>query len=189
MRLNRGVSVMTAALLFIGRAAAAQQPPPIDGVTGTVSLEGTVQKTYEGAHTVIVKAMDGVEHLFHLTERTVVHGGKAAGDDVLRAVDEGSKVVVHYTAEAGNETADEVDRVAADGLKTTEGIITNVDRRAKTMSIRVADGSEQTLRLTERAAADIGNGIDGAGAGTAKVIVYVNDEAGRPVAHYFKRVS
>jgi hypothetical protein len=108
---------------------------------------------------------------------------------VLRAVDEGSKVVVHHTAEAGNETADEVDRVAADGLKTTEGIITNVDRRAKTMSIRLADGSEQTLRLTERAAADIGNGIDGAAAGTAKVIVYVNDEAGRPVAHYFKRVS
>jgi len=190
MRLNPSVSVVTAGLLLIGTAAVgAQQPPPIDGVTGTVALEGTVEKTYEGLNTVVVKTVDGIEHFFRLTERTVVHGGKAAGDDVLRGLDQGSRVVVHYTADGERKTADEVDRVAADGLKTVEGVVTNVDRRAKTMSIRLADGGRQTFRLTERAAADVGKDGDGAAAGTVRVVVYVNDEAGRPIAHFFERIS
>jgi hypothetical protein len=168
---------------------AGQQTPPIDGVTGTVALEGTVQKTYEGVNTFVVKTMDGIEHLIHFTERTVVHGGTAAGDDALRGIDEGSRVVVHYSADGDAKAADEVDRIGGDGLKAVEGVITKVDRRAKTMAIRLADGSRQTLRLTERAAADVGRNLDAAGAGTARVVVYFNDEAGHRVAHYFKRVS
>jgi hypothetical protein len=181
---------MTVGLVLVWSAVAtAQQPPPIGGVTGTLAPEGTVQKTYEGAHTVIVKAMDGIEHLFHKTERTMGHGTTATGDDVLRGLEKGSRVVVHYTAEGERQTAGEVDRVAADGLTTIEGVIAHVDRRAKTMTIRFADGTRQTLRLTGRAAADVGKGIDRAAAGTAKVIVYVNDETGRPVAHLFERIS
>jgi hypothetical protein len=96
--------------------------------------------------------LDGIEHLNHLTERTVVHGGKAPGGHALSGLDEGSRVVVHDTAEGDHKIAHEVDLLAGDGLKTIEGVVTRVDRRAKTMSIRLADGSRQTLRLTERAA-------------------------------------
>jgi hypothetical protein len=181
MRSYVSASAMTVALILGASALVeAQQPPPIDGVTGTVALEGTVQETYQGVNAVLVKAVDGIEHLFHLTGRTVVHGGAAAGDDVLRALDAGSRVVVYDTAEGEDE-------VAGDGLKTIEGVVTHVDRRAKTMSIRLADGSQQTLRLTDRVAA--GRAIDGAAADAAKVVVYVNDEMGRPVAHYFRRLS
>jgi phosphotransferase system IIA component len=156
---------------------------------GTIPLEGAVQKTSEAAHTVVVKTKDGIEHLFHLTGRTAVHGGKAAGDDALRGLEEGSTVVVHYTAEGDRLTAYEVDRIAGDGLQAIEGTVTKVDRRAKTISIRLADGSQQTLRLTERAASGVGKDIDDAAAGTAKVVVYFDDLTGRRVAHYFKRVS
>jgi len=86
-----------------------------------------------------------------------------------------------------NETADEVDRVAADGLKTTR-LITNVDRRAKTMSIRVRTRGAE-LCASRSAQPRHRQWHRRRRAGTAKVIVYVNDEAGRPVAHYFKRVS
>jgi hypothetical protein len=177
-------------LLLVGVAASAdQEPPPISGVTGSIGLEGTVEKTYEGANTVIVKAVDGIEHLFHLTGRTVVHGGKAGSGEALRGIDEGSRVVVHYTADGTTKTADEVDRVAADGLKSVEGVVSAVDRRAKTISIRLGDGSRETLLLTDRAAADIGKDVDTAAAGTARVVVYFGDETGRQVAHYFKRIS
>jgi hypothetical protein len=177
--------------LLLGATAvtAGQQPPPINGVTGTIALEGTVQKTYSGVNTIVVKTMDGIEHLFHGTDKTVVHGGKTAGDDALLGIDEGSRVVVHYTAEGETKAAHEVDRIAGDGLKAIEGVITKVDRRAQTMSLRLADGSRQTLRLTERAASDVGKELDAAADGTAKVVVYVSDEAGHRVAHYFKRVS
>jgi hypothetical protein len=189
-RFNPSAIARVAAMLLVGSAASAgQQPPPIGGVTGTIALEGTVEKTNQGVNTVVVKTVDGIEHLFHLTERTVVHGGKAAGDDTLRGLDEGSKVVVHYAVEGDQETVHEVDRVAENGLKTVEGVITKVDRRAKTMSIRLADGSRQTLQLTERAASDVGKDIDGGAIGTAKAVVYVTDESGQRIAHYFKRIS
>ena len=179
---------MAGGLLLVGAAVSAEQyPPPLERPFGTIPVEGTVHKTYEGAHTVVVKTADGIEHLFHLNERTVVHGGRAAVDDALSGLDEGSKVVVHYTAEGGDETAHEIDRIGEDGLQTVEGTVTKVDRRAKTISIRLADGTRQTLRLTDRAATDVGKDIDSAAGGTARVVVYFNDQAGEQVAHFFKR--
>jgi len=117
-----------------------------------------------------------------------VHGGGGA-EDSLRGLEAGSRVVVHYTVEGEQKTAHEVDRVGSDGLKTTEGVIMNVDRQTRTIVIRLADGSRQTLQLTERAAADVGKDIDQAAGRTTSVVIYYTDEAGRNVAHYFKRVS
>jgi hypothetical protein len=182
-------AIVAGGLLLIGTTGiAGQQPPPIDGVTGTVAFEGTVQKTDEAGQTVVVKTLDGVEHLVHLTKRTVVHGGRAAGEG-LSGLEEGSTVVVHYTSEGADKTAHEVDRIAADGLQVTEGTVTKVDRGARTITIQLADGSRQTLRLTERAASDSGRDIDEAAAGSAKVVVYYTDREGHRVAHHFKRIS
>jgi hypothetical protein len=184
------LTMVPGGLVLLGAATSVgQKPPPIEAPYGTIPVEGIVQKTGEGGRTVVVKTKDGIEHLFHLTDRTAVHGGKAAADDALRGLEVGSTVVVHYTADGGEMTAHEVDRISGDGLQTVEGTVTNVDRRAKTISIRLADGSQQTLRLTERAAADVGKEIDEDAAGQAKVIVYFDDQSGRRVAHYFKRVS
>jgi hypothetical protein len=181
--------VCGAALLALPALHAAQQPPPVNGVTGTIALEGTVDQTSEAGKTVIVKTVDGIRHLFRLTETTAVHGSAAAGADTLGGIETGSRVVVHYTAKAGQETALEVDRVGAKGLKTVEGVVSHVDRAGREMSIRLADGSTQTLRLTDRAAADVGRDVDSAVAHTTKVVVYYADESGHQVAHYFKRIS
>jgi hypothetical protein len=168
-------------VLALSATLAAQSPPPVNG---TIALEGTVDQEYKAANTVIVKTMDGVRHLFHLTEKTAVHGA-----DALRGVETGSRVVVHYTAAAGKQTALEVDRVDDKGLKTVEGVVTRVDRAARKMAIRLADGSEQVLRLTDRAATDVGRDIDEAADNATNVIVYYADETGERVAHYFKRIS
>jgi hypothetical protein len=170
-----------AALLALQRLEAGQQPPPVNG---TIALEGTVDQTYKAANTVIVKTVDGVRHLFHLTGKTAVHGA-----DALRGLEVGSTVVVHYTAAAGEQTALEVDRLDAKGLKTLEGVVTRVDRAGRKISIRLGDGTTQTLRLTDRAASDAAKDIDRAAADAATVVVYYADEAGQRVAHYFKRIS
>ena len=190
MRSHLSASVFAAGLLLAATAlAAGQQPPSINGVTGTIALEGTVDKTYKGVHTIAVKTADGIRHLLHFTIRTVVHGGRAAGQDALDGLEDGSQVVVHYTGEGGTKTAHEVDRIAQDGLKAMDGLVMKVDRDAKTISIRLANGSVQTFRLTERAAFDVGKDLESAADGTAKVVIYYTDEAGHRVAHYFKRVS
>jgi len=165
---------------------AVPEPPP---VVGTIALEGTVDKTYAAANAVIVKATDGLEHLFHLTKRTVVHGAKATGDTALSGLTEGSRVIVHYTAYGEKKTAVEFDRIAEYGLSATEGVVTRIDRNGKTLSIRLADGSTETLLLSERAASDVGKDVDRAAEAGAKVIVYYTDEAGHRITHYFKRIT
>ena len=162
MRSHLFMNILAGGLLLVAPVVvAAQQPPPIDGVTGTVALQGAVEKTYAGANTIIVKTEDGIEHLFHLTDRTAVHGGRATGERALRGLDEGSTVVVHYTAEGADKTANEVDRVGDDGLKVIEAVVTKVDRRGKTITIQLADGTRQTLALTDRAAVDVGKDASG----------------------------
>jgi hypothetical protein len=181
--------VCGAALLVRPAVRAEQQPPPINGVTGTIALEGTVDQTSEAGKTVIVKTVDGIRHLFHVTEKTVVHGGAASGTDTLGGLEAGSRILVHYTATAGQQTAHEVDRLDGKGLKTIEGVVTRVDRGGRELSLRLADGSTQTLRLTERAATDVGRDVDSAADDATRVVVYYADEAGQQVAHYFKRIS
>jgi len=167
-------------VLWSAAARAAQSPPAIPGTTGTIALDGTVEKTYEGANKIIVAAEDGVEHLFHAGKQTEVHGAESA----LNGVAAGMHVVVHYTVEGGENTAVEVDRIGGGGLREVRGVVTSVDRDAKRMSIRLADGTTETLQLTDRAAKDVGADVDAA----ATVVVYYADGDGRKVAHYFAKI-
>lgn len=137
----------------------------------------------------IVVTIDGVEHAYHFTKDLVVHGGKGTGVDALAGLQEGTTVVVHYTT-AGNEaSATEIDRVGDEGLRITEGTVTHVDRGRKQITIRLANGTIETLRLTDRAAAEAGPEFDQAQAGTTKIVVYYKDEGGQKVAPFFKKVS
>jgi flagellar hook-associated protein FlgK len=176
-------------LVGLPTSVTGQEPPAIPAVTGTIALEGTMDKTYRAANTIVVKTMDGVEHLFHLTGRTVVHGATSTADETLQGLDEGSTIVVHYTVDGEKHTAHEIDRVGEGGLNAMKGVVTRVDRARQQMTIRLADGSEETLRLTERSAADVGKDLDEAPKDTTSVIVYYSDEAGHRVAHYFKRIA
>jgi hypothetical protein len=180
-----GVALLAAPAMH----AAQQPPPPIQGVTGTIALEGTVDQTSRAANTVVVKTVDGVRHLFHVTEKTAVHGMESVEVEGVGGLKAGSAVVVHYTGDAGEQTALEVDRLGDEGLKTMVGEVSRVDRAGRKITIKLADGSTQTLRLTERAATDVGKDVDRAATDTTRVIVYYADEAGQRVAHYFKRVS
>ena len=155
--LTRQLLVVAGMAAVIGgaNARAAQQPPPIQGVTGTIATEGTIQETDEAAHKILVKAADGIERLFHLSARSAIHGSDAAGNEALRALKKGTRVVVHYTAEGENLTAEEIDRLGDEGLKQIEGKVTAVNRGARTISIRLANGTTQTLRLSDRAASDV----------------------------------
>jgi hypothetical protein len=182
---------MAGGLLLVGATvhAGQQPPPPIDGVTGTVAIKASSQQAYDGVHAAIVKTADGFGHLFHLARRTAGHGGKATGDQALGGLEDGNKVVVHYTADRANEAVKDVDRDSGSESEGVEGTITNVDRSAKTIAIRLADGSRQMLRLTQPATSHATRNISGAVVGTTSVVVYSNDEEGRRVVYYFTRVS
>ena len=150
-------------------------PPP---------LEGAIDQTYAEANAIVVKTRDGIAHLFHLTKRTVVHpDGKT--EEAFSGLTPGTRVVVHYTVDGTGTTAVEVDRIGKDGLHEMSGVVTDVDRGAKQLSLQLADGSHETLELSDRAARSIGKDAGAA----ATVIVYYSDEGGHKVAHYFRRID
>jgi hypothetical protein len=176
-------------VLGVPARAAAQAPPPINGVTGTVALEGTVVQEQAAANTVIVKTVDGVEHLFHYTKDLLFHGGKSGGVEALQGLRDGTTVAVHYTVAGSDAAALEIDQISDDGLSVTEGTVVRIDRGRKQITIRFDDGESETFQLTERAAFGAGKELDQVPDGTARVTVYYTDEDGHRVAHYFKQTS
>jgi hypothetical protein len=184
--MTQRVLVVSTLMLAASSASAQQSLPPAPypaATVGTIGLDGTVDKFYSTTHQAIVKTADGVRHLVHLTDRTAVHGTRAA-EDSFGELEEGSHVVVHYVTEGDRKTALEIDRVGDGGLSLIEGTVKHIDRAGKTLTIQLADGSANTLRLTERAARDVGKNVK-----RGRVIVYYSDEGGERVAHYFKRTQ
>jgi hypothetical protein len=170
------VGLLALAAPLMARAAAGQAP--IHGFNGTIALQGSVDRFYPDLNTLLVKTSDGIEHIVHLTEDTEVHGGSKSLDS-LRP---GTTVVVHYTVKGIQTSADEIDRIGPDGLKVNEGIVTSVDRAKKRITIKFADGTTETLRLTRHAADD----SEGHMRSGNRVVVYYSDESGQRIAHYFK---
>jgi Cu/Ag efflux protein CusF len=147
-----------------------------------------MNKFYRAANVIVVTTVDGVEHMYHFAKDLVVHGGKGSGVDALEGLREGSTVVVHYTVSGAEESAQEIDRFGDEGLKITEGVVTNIDRRRKDITIRFDNGKTETLRMTDRVAVESEKALQGSG-GDAKIVVYYSDEAGRKVVHYFKKTT
>jgi hypothetical protein len=160
--------VAAAALLALtivpaANARAEQQPPPIHGVTGTVATEESRKDTKEAGRGI----MSRVAGLFGLGRKDAV--GDAAADEIMAGLKAGTRVMV------GNPAADGTAAVAE-----TEAVIMSVNPAERTISIRLEDGTRQTLRLADASGAAADRGI---------VVVFVKTAAGEPTPHYFKRIG
>jgi hypothetical protein len=178
-----GFAVIVAVTVIGAADAAAQQPPPIHGVTGTIATETSIEETTAAGHGILAK----VKRALHLNGRTTVPSGDAAGAEALGGLKKGTRVVVHYAADGATVTGGAIDRQGREGLKEMAGSVIAVNLGDRTISVRLSDDAVQTLRLSDRAAADVKD-IEGAGNAGANVIVYYRNEAGQRVAQYFKRV-
>jgi hypothetical protein len=146
--------------------AAAQTPPPIHGVTGTVATEGTIQDEHAAAPVIAGAASRAV----HRAKSLFSFGSKGSNENPLDAFTEGRQVVVRDAADGD------------DGSKaSSEGVVIDVNRGRRQITVRFADRKTQTLRLNQPAAA----GADPA----ARVVVSYKAPAGTTVACDFIRVS
>ncbi len=159
--------------------AYAQAPPPIHGLTGTIATEATIKDEKKAANKIAVETKDGIEHVYDAAKGLKVHGG----DQILADLKPGTTVVIHYSPD---NTVQEIDRVGGDdGLRTTEGMATKIDRSKKEITIRYDNGKIEKLKLTDRAAAAVGTNI----APDTRIVVYYSTDARAKVTHYFKAVE
>jgi hypothetical protein len=181
-----------AALIAVGLALIplinlhAQRRPPLQE---PIALEGTMKRFYKAANVIIVTTMDGVEHVYHVTTDLIVHGGKKPGADALEGLHEGTMIVVHRTAIGPEDTVAEIDLVGDEGLKITEGAVIDINRRKQEITIKYADGTTETLKMTPRALPENESGLARGDSSVTHIVVYYSDEAGRKVAHYVRKGS
>jgi hypothetical protein len=154
------------------------------------AVHGTISKINSASKTIVVKTKDGAEHTIHFVDKTTVSGVDAtvaAAKDSFHGLKEGSEVVAHYTVKGTEKSAVEVDKVGKDGMKSIDGTITKVGEGGKTISVKAADGTEQTFEVaghdTTVAAKDAGKAADKSG----KVTVYYTEKGGKKVAHFFEK--
>lgn len=173
--------------LALGTMAYAQNRPPLPNEP--VATEGTMKQFYRGLNFVVVKTVDGVEHVYNFTRDLIVHGGKTPGPDALEGLKEGTIVAIHYSTTDGKALAEEIDVLGDEGLRITEGTVIKIDRGKEEITIRFANGRTETLQMTSRAAAESRGILAEPAAGSGPIVVYYTEKSGRKVAHYFKRAS
>ena len=152
------------------------------------AAHATIQKIDSTGKTIVVKTDDGVGHTLHVLDSTAVHGadaGDVAAKDSWHGFKEGGEVIVHYTKTGTEETAVEIDKVGADGLKATEGTVKEIDKGGKSVVVVAGDGTEETFNMTSQATKEAESGI---GRGS-KVTVFYIGKAGRKVAHFLGTTS
>jgi hypothetical protein len=155
------------------------------------AVHGTITKVDSTTKTIVVKMADGTEHSMHVVDKTTVHDANAvavSAEDSWHALKEGTEVVVHYTREGTEDTAVEIDKIGKAGLKSSVGMIEDIDRTGKKLVIASSDGVKSTYRLTDNAAKDGGSDVGkGAEKGT-RITIYYTEAAGKKVAHFFEKV-
>jgi hypothetical protein len=152
---------LLSALLLSCASAAAQTAPPIQGVTGTVATDATIRSEHEAAH----KIAEGAAHVVNAAKK-ILPGGKGSDQNPLDALIAGSRVTMRDVADGG------------DALNaTTDGVVIDVNRSRKQITVRLADKKTQTLRV-----------MDGTAPAGAHVVVSLADQAGAKT-YDFKRVS
>jgi len=153
------------------------------------AVTGSVKAIDRATKTVVITTADGTEQTFKVAAHATVHGAKAVGHGTANAFDglkDGDEVVVHYAGRGAEKTGMEFDRIGKDGLHVMEGTAEHVDRAAKTITMKTADGTVETFHFTEHLAKETGEDTARGTNQAGKVTVYYTENAGRKVAHFFK---
>ena len=122
-----GLLTLLCALPLSARPAVAQgTAPPVQGVTGTIATDGTIDAEHKAAN----KIAAGAAKILHV-------GGKDTNAKAFDAFSEGRTVVVEDLSSAPE-----------DPKKTTEGVVVAVNKPRQQITVRFADKKTATLRPT-----------------------------------------
>ncbi|MEP7364904.1 MAG: hypothetical protein ABI972_16755 [Acidobacteriota bacterium] len=92
----------------------------------------------------------------------------------------------------GQDAEHAVKQGAKETAKVVKGTVKSFDKEAKTLTVKTADGTEETLKLSEKATVRTGKDVSKATEATfkegEKVTVHYGGEGAHKVAHAIRRV-
>lgn len=159
---------------------------PTHAATGVIT--GTLEKVDSSTKTIAVKSYDGTVKTVKFTSKTSVRGFKGAAKGSDLAGKEGGHVIVYTSA----KTAHSVTWLGNETVHATKGTVEDVGKGSKTVAVKTADGTKETFEVADHATVDTAKGVARYSERGAKkgehVTVYYTEEAGKKIAHGFKRV-
>lgn len=98
-----GITAGSEVVAHYTKKGATETAQEIDSVgkDGLKASEGTVSKIDRSGKTLVVKAADGTEQTYHMTD----DAAKDAGRDLAKGTEKSAKVTVYYTEDAGRKVA------------------------------------------------------------------------------------
>jgi hypothetical protein len=153
------------------------------------AVHGIVTKIDLASKTMVVKTKDGVEHTFHYVDKTVVKGADAAAaaaKEGFKGVKEGSEVVVQTAKKGSVDTADRIDVLSKDTARTVNGTLMKVGKGGKDLTIKTADGTQETFKTAGKGIADTAEELSKKTQQGAKITVIYTEDAGKKIAHFFE---
>ncbi len=126
--------------------------------------------------------------------KAVAQDSKALGKDVVATTKEGAHVVARKTEQGVEKTADAVKEGWERGVQTSTGVVTKVDEKARTITVKTKDGVVHVYEVSKDSTITVGRRIGRGGEALglsikegAEVMVQFVDESGRKVARAFEQ--
>jgi arginine repressor len=173
-------------LLRASQAAPASAAKTPNSVVHAIS--GTVESVDHAAKTVSVKTADGTVDVVKVTEHTTVSGLKSGAKYTDLGAEKGAHVVVRYTGEGATKTGTGIDYFGKESEKVLKGTVVGVDNAAKTITVKTEKGTEEVVRVSDRATVDTGKGVAKGVEKGADVTVHFTERGGEKIAHLFKKL-
>ncbi len=96
-----------------------------------------------------------------------------AGKDSYKGIKVGSEVVVESTKKGTVDTADEIDKLSKDTVKTVDGTVVKIGKGGKTVTVKTADGTEKVFETGGKGAEISVKSVGkGAAVGTKVTVTY-----------------
>jgi hypothetical protein len=137
-------------------------------------LFGTIQKIDAAAQTIAVKTKDGAETVFQTTEKTVKQGAQT--------VTEGANVVVQHTSDGAKKVAQSIKVTGKNVVNTGVGVVTKVDQKARTVTMKMADGTEQVFGLAKDGVISAGRTVGSTAEKAGTAVTKDTEKTGEAVA-------
>ncbi len=82
----------------------------------------------------------------------------------------------------------EIDKLGKDGEEPVDGMVTQVGKAGKTVTLKTADGTEQAREVAGHDTEGAAKGIGESASKTGKITVHSTEDAGKRVVHLFKKI-